>query len=101
MSETTDSTTNATTNATTAKFATQSELLPMHSLQLIGVAGTEDNRRALLREPNGNIQTVQVGDSLRQGTVVAIDDDAIILSSGTGNRRLKMPTRPEAPRVAA
>ena len=73
----------------------------MHSLQLIGVAGTEDNRRALLRAPNGSIQTVQVGDSLRQGTVVAIDDDAIILSSGTGNRRLKMPTPPEAPRVAA
>ncbi|WP_299725234.1 pilus assembly protein PilP [uncultured Tateyamaria sp.] len=102
MSETPDTENPETaTNATTAELATQTGALPLNSLQLIGVAGTEDNRRALLRAGNGSIQTVQVGDNLRQGTVVAIADDAVILSSATGSRQLRMPQAPEAPRVAA
>ena len=90
-----------TTNATTARLATQNGQLPLGRLQLIGVVGSQDTRRALLRQPNGQIETVHLGDQLRQGTVVAIDDDAVILSTATGTRRLDMPAPPQAPPVAA
>ena len=88
------------TNAITSKMATQRGVLPLRSLQLIGVVGPDDGRRALLRSAGGTIRTVRVGDQLRQGRVVAIDVDAVILSTGTGTRRLTIPAAP-APRVAA
>ena len=88
------------TNPTTANLATQTGLLPLRRLQLIGVAGPEDDRRALLRHANGQIETIRVGDTMRYGTVVAIDDDAVILQTASGTRTLHIPTRPE-PRAAA
>lgn len=79
-----------TTNPEIANLATQKSALPLRQLQLIGVAGTEQARRALLRLPNGKITTVQVGDHLRQGTVQAIAPDAIVLLSPQGTRTLNM-----------
>ncbi|MFL4470879.1 pilus assembly protein PilP [Tateyamaria armeniaca] len=96
MSETTE-----TTNATTADLATQRDVIPLRSLQLIGVVGPEEDRRALLRSSGGQIDTVRVGDALRQGTVVAIDDDAVILNAATGSRTLRIPQSTALPRVAA
>lgn len=90
-----------TTNPTTAKLATESGVLPLRSLQLIGVVGTEENRRALLRNAGGQIETVRVGDKTRQGRVAAIDDDAVILAGSTGSRILRMPAPTPAPRAAA
>ncbi|MEM6372959.1 MAG: hypothetical protein AAF727_09295 [Pseudomonadota bacterium] len=89
-----------TTNQTTAALATQTGVMPRHSLQLIGTAGSEDDRRALLRGAGGAIETVRVGDTVRQGTVVAISDRSLILNTMTGTRTLSIPTGPE-PRVAA
>jgi len=85
------------TNTTTAKFATQISALPLHSLQLIGVFGTQEERHALLRSAGGTFETVGVGDPVRQGTVVAIDENSVILSTGSGTRRLTMPKAPKAP----
>ena len=84
------------TNTATAEFATQISALPLHNLQLIGVFGTQEERRALLRNPDGTFRTVGVGDRLRQGTVAAIDTDTVILSKGTGTRRLTIPRAPDA-----
>jgi Tfp pilus assembly protein PilP len=89
-----------TTNAITADAATLKGVFPLHSLQLIGVFGTPESRRALLRQPGGEIEQVEVGAALRQGKVVAIDEDAVILSSARGTRKLAMPG-PAKPRVAA
>ena len=88
------------TNPITSNTATDRGVLPLRSLQLIGVVGTDDARRALLRTASGRIQTVQVGDTLRQGQVVAIDVDAVILSTGGETRRLTIPSA-STPRVAA
>lgn len=86
------------TNATTADFATQTGLLPLRSLQLIGVAGSEDDRRALLRSSAGEIWQVRVGDSVGRRTVVAMDTEAVILSRNGASETLQMPG---LPRVAA
>jgi len=88
------------TNTTTAKFATQTGALPLHSLQLIGVFGTQEERRALLRSPGGTFETVGMGDQVRQGTVVAIDENSVILSTAAGTRRLTI-LEPHASRAAA
>ena len=73
------------TNEATAFHATQRGALPLHRLMLIGVMGTGDTPRALLRTHAGQIRQVSVGDQLRQGTVVAIADDAITLAARNGS----------------
>lgn len=80
-----------TTNATTADLATQRQTLPLRKLQLIGIAGSQEARRALLRTPAGQIRTVAQGDALPQGTVVAIGYDRLILQKNSGERVLAMP----------
>ncbi|WP_299297881.1 hypothetical protein [uncultured Tateyamaria sp.] len=89
-----------TTNRTTADHATQRSALPLRSLQVIGIMGTDDNRRALLRTPAGQIRQIVPGDRLRQGTVAAISVDAVILQTATGQRVLRLPEVPGA-RAAA
>lgn len=81
--------------ATAADLATLPEALPLRGLQLIGIAGTQDAPRALLRSPNGKIETVGIGDTVRRRTVVAIDADAILLSSSHGTETLHMPDLPQ------
>jgi len=89
-----------TTNPTTADLATQRGALPLRKVQLIGIMGTEDDRRALLRTPAGQIRRIAPGDRLRQGTVAAISVDAVILQTATGQRVLRLPALPRA-RAAA
>ncbi|WP_299148510.1 hypothetical protein [uncultured Tateyamaria sp.] len=80
-----------TTNATTATAATQSNALPLRQMHLIGIVGPVEARRALLRTANGDIVHVSTGTRLRQGTVVAISDSAVILGTRTGTRQFEMP----------
>ncbi|WP_147105946.1 pilus assembly protein PilP [Tateyamaria sp. syn59] len=79
------------TNDITADLATQRAALPLRNLQLLGIAGSDSNRRALLRTGGGQTRMVQVGDSLRQGTVIAIGEDRIVLNGGMGQRTLTLP----------
>lgn len=80
------------TNPQTATLATQKGVLPPRRLQLIGVAGPEDGRRALLRTPSGQIRQVQIGDRVRNRSIVAIADDAVILADNSGRTTaLRMP----------
>ena len=89
------------TNAATAAFATERGTLPMRRLTLIGIAGSEVARRALLRTPAGEIRQVAVGDTVRQATVVAISDNALTLASRTGSTTvMRLPAR-DAVRPAA
>ena len=88
------------TNSTTAKLATQSGVLPLRSLQLIGTVTSENTRRALLRQADRKITTVSVGDKLRQGTVIAIDEGAVILNTTNGTHTLRILAAPQ-PRAAA
>jgi Tfp pilus assembly protein PilP len=55
-----------------ARQATESNALNLGELSLVGVFGAAGSRRALLRLANGRFQTVEVGDRVDGGQVVAI-----------------------------
>ena len=80
------------TNAQTAKHATQTVSLPKGRVHVIGIAGSADMLHALLRTENDEIQTVNVGDAVGKGTVIAIDAEKVIVSVGKRNVVLHMPT---------
>ncbi|CAN0124951.1 unnamed protein product, partial [Chrysoparadoxa australica] len=64
----------------------------LKKINLIGVYGTSDNRRALVRLANGKYQKVKVGDRLDGGQVTAIGEDALRYSKGSRNLTLQMPS---------
>lgn len=65
------------TRANVAKQATLSDAINLRKVNLIGVYGTANNRRALVRLSNGQMQRVKVGDRLDGGQVAAIGDKEI------------------------
>jgi hypothetical protein len=65
--------------------------LDMGRLNLIGVVGTQRNRTALIREVDGRIQRVKVGDRLDGGKVAAIGTDELRYVRDGQNITLRMP----------
>jgi type IV pilus biogenesis protein PilP len=61
-------------SASVAQQATQARVINLRRINLIGVFGTPNDRRALVRLPSGQVVRVQVGDSLDGGRVAAISD---------------------------
>jgi len=55
-----------------AKQATQRNVLNLRAVNLIGVYGAPDSRRALVRLANGRYKKVKIGDRLDGGKVAAI-----------------------------
>ncbi len=53
--------------------------LNLNKLLLIGTFGTESNRKALVRFPDGEVYQIRVGSKLNGGQVVAIKTDSVIL----------------------
>jgi len=51
--------------------------MSLREINLIGVYGTPNDRRALVRLENGRYVRVSVGDSLDGGQVSAISDSAL------------------------
>ena len=64
---------NIPTRATVAKQATIRNALDLGEVSLIGVYGSSNNRRALVRMSTGRFVKVEVGDRLNGGKVAAID----------------------------
>ena len=60
-----------------ARAATQDDVLPMRDMNLIGVYGKTNQRRALVRLSNGRYVRVEVGSTLDGGQVTAIGDSAL------------------------
>ena len=58
---------------------------------LIGIFGTPQSLRALIRLPNGRTQTVAIGDSVAGGTVRAIAEDRLVLSRMGQQSTMRMP----------
>lgn len=58
--------------ASVARAATQGDAINLRDMNLIGVFGTESDRRALVRLANGQMRRVGVGDRLDGGRVAAI-----------------------------
>ncbi len=63
--------------ASVAKQATERNVLNLRSVNLIGVYGTPNARRALVRLSNGRYKKVKVGDKLDGGSVAAIGDSEL------------------------
>ncbi|MCX7559464.1 pilus assembly protein PilZ [Sulfitobacter sp. F26204] len=72
-----------------ADLATQRVKLP--ALALIGVFGNETNPAALIRGHNGEIQRINVGDTVAGSLVAAIDIDRVILAKGAQTKILGLP----------
>jgi Tfp pilus assembly protein PilP len=49
----------------------------LSDMNLIGVFGSPNNRRALIRLSNGRFTQVRIGDTLDGGQVTAIGDNAL------------------------
>lgn len=79
------------TNAATATHATEEDALRLTRVHLIGIAGAEGARRAILRRRSGTVEVVHVGDDTPLGEVVAIDKARVIFAGKAGIRSLQMP----------
>lgn len=72
--------------------ATKPGVLKLNELALIGIAGSPENRIAILRERNGDILTVHNGDTTPKGRVAGIGDAEVILARAGGRQtRLRLP----------
>jgi hypothetical protein len=60
-----------------AEAATMENVMALREINLIGVYGTPNDRRALVRLENGRYVRVSVGDTLDGGRIAAISDDAL------------------------
>ncbi|KHQ51955.1 hypothetical protein [Mameliella alba] len=78
-------------SASVARAATSTNAINLKKINLIGVYGTAENRRALVRLANGKYQKVKVGDRLDGGRVTAIGEEALRYTKGSRNLTLTMP----------
>jgi len=60
-----------------ARAATEENAIGLHDINLIGVYGRPNARRALVRLSNGRFVRVEVGSALDGGQVTAIGEDAL------------------------
>ena len=68
------------------------DAIRLRDMNLIGVYGSPDARRALVRMPNGRFVKVQVGSSLDGGQVTAIGDTALNFVKRGRTYALQLPT---------
>ncbi|SFC72010.1 hypothetical protein [Tropicimonas isoalkanivorans] len=80
-----------TTPAAVARRATLERAIALNKVSLIGVYGSSNQRRALVRLPSGKYLKVQVGDRLDGGRVAAIGNNELQYSKGGRSVTLKMP----------
>ncbi len=78
-----------TTPPEVAKHATQT--VTLKPLALIGTFGPEAAPAALLRHPDGSIQSIKTGDTVEKETVAAISVDTVVLARGPRTRKLSLP----------
>jgi ribosomal protein L2 len=74
-----------------ARQATIQNAMSLRDINLIGVYGTERDRRALVRLPSGRYVKVKVGDRLDGGQIAAIGRDELRYIKGGRNVTLEVP----------
>lgn len=79
------------TTASVARQATLENALPLNRINLIGVYGTPNSRRALIRLASGRYVKVEVGDRVDGGRVAAIGEASVQYTKGGRNITLEMP----------
>ncbi|RBI74668.1 hypothetical protein DQW77_06960 [Roseovarius sp. TE539] len=78
-------------SATVAKQATERNVLNLRKVNLIGIYGAAEDRRALVRLSSGRYRKVQVGDRLDGGQVAAISEEELRYVKGGRSVILRMP----------
>lgn len=79
------------TTASVARNATQENAINLRKVNLIGVYGASNDRRALVRLSSGRYKKVQVGDRIDGGRVAAINTSELHYVKGGRTIVLKMP----------
>ncbi|MEM9031759.1 MAG: hypothetical protein AAGB18_03860, partial [Pseudomonadota bacterium] len=79
-------------SASIARQATIENAINLRRLNLIGVYGSDADRRALIRLPSGRYVKVKVGDRVDGGQVAAIGENEIRYVKGGKSRTLSMPS---------
>jgi Tfp pilus assembly protein PilP len=80
-----------TTPNSVAEIATRQASLRLNKLMLLGTFGTTAKPSALVRLPGGKTETLRVGDSVKGGQVIAIDDGRIALNTRGRAEWLEIP----------
>ncbi|MEO1238364.1 MAG: hypothetical protein AAFW64_01645 [Pseudomonadota bacterium] len=78
-------------SANVAREATIENGIRFQRINLIGVYGAADDRRALVRLPSGKFIKLQVGDRLDGGRVAQIGPDRLVYQKGGRSLALSMP----------
>jgi hypothetical protein len=79
------------TGSSVARAATQSNVLTLRQINLIGVFGKPSNPKALVRLRNGRTERVGVGDRIDGGRVTAIGRGQLSYRKGNKDILLAMP----------
>lgn len=79
------------TNNTVAKRATIDNAINLSKVNLLGVTGSPNKRRALVRLSNGRVVTVGIGDRLDGGRVSSIGESSLKYKKSGRNVTLQMP----------
>jgi Tfp pilus assembly protein PilP len=66
-------------------------VLNLSNLNLVGIFGSSANRYALIRQPNGSVKKIKVGDRLNGGRVAAITESEVRYDKGGELQALTMP----------
>ena len=74
-----------------AEMATQPADLPDRGLLLLGVFGTSEDPRALIRVTSGRIRTIMPGDLVSGRLVAGIDDTSVFLARNGTTLKLSLP----------
>ncbi len=74
-----------------SRAATQSNQIRLREMNLIGVYGRPNARRALVRLSNGRYVKIEVGDRLERGRVTAIGESEVIYQQNGRNYAIRMP----------
>ncbi len=80
------------TNASVAKQATTRHALNTNRLALLAVFGTPSTRFAMIRQGNGTVTKIQVGDTVDGGRVAAITETSVQYQKGGRIVTLSLPT---------
>ncbi|WP_170399409.1 hypothetical protein [Ruegeria arenilitoris] len=78
-------------NATVKSAATQKGALNKSSVSVLGVFGPKSDMRALVRMSSGRVKEVKPGSRVSSSTVVAIDDDGVMLRQSGQTKRIAIP----------
>ncbi|MTI03428.1 hypothetical protein [Roseibium sp. RKSG952] len=78
-------------NATVKSAATKKGALKKNSVSVLGIFGPKANMRALMRLSSGRVKEVKPGSRVASGTVVAIDEDGVMLRQSGQTKRIAIP----------